>query len=381
MKRYLTLKNIILLASCLLSLIVFCIILIWSGTVTGRLTDQQFADRWSDEGGFAQNSFYFKLGSGISEDNMISLRRSIDSALVAESVDAKYDDRGWINAYSAEKAVTATRGVATCQATATGIGGDFFLFHQMRLINGSYISESDLMHDLIVLDDLAAWFLFGSNDCIGMDVQIGGRTFIVAGVVERDESSDIKLAYGDTARIYMSFEMLGADEISCYETLLPNPIPDFAQKTVINALGISESTYVVTQNTGRFSIPRIYEVIKLAPQNAMRTTPIAYPYWENAARVAENHVSRAYAAMLILLLYPAVVLVVFVVILWRRRKWRAGVMLRTVGDKIYEFRAMKAQKDKPVRVRVPINTETNTPESGDIPTLKEEIRQDQESVR
>lgn len=332
------LKFIILLASCLLSLILFGVLLVWSNMQTGGLVDQQFADRWSDEGGFAQNSVYFTLGSGLSEDSIIPLRRSIDSALVGESVEAKYDDRGWVDAYSAEKSVTCTRGAATCQALATGVGGDFFLFHPMRLIAGAYISESDLMHDLVVLDDLAAWFLFGSTDCIGLDVQIGGSTYIVAGVVARDDNNAMKLAYGDTARIYMSYEMLGSDEISCYETLIPNPIPSFAHDLVIKALGKDESKYTAVENSDRYKISRIYELIKQAPTNAMRTIPIAYPFWENAARVVESHMTRAYVGMLILLLYPTVVLIVFIIRLWRRRKWRAGALIRTAGDKIYETR-------------------------------------------
>lgn len=47
------------------------------------------------------------------------------------------------------------------------------MFHPLKLITGSYFSGNDLMQDYCIIDQDAAWQLFGSNDVVGMTVYIG----------------------------------------------------------------------------------------------------------------------------------------------------------------------------------------------------------------
>ena len=45
--------------------------------------------------------------------------------------------RLWVDAYSADGKITLVNGRNTLDANAIGIGGDFFLFHPLKLITGS----------------------------------------------------------------------------------------------------------------------------------------------------------------------------------------------------------------------------------------------------
>lgn len=74
--------------------------------------------------------------------------------------------RLWVDAYSADGKITLVNGKNTLDANAIGIGGDFFMFHPLKPITGSYFSGNDLMQDYCIIDQDAAWQLFGSNDVV-----------------------------------------------------------------------------------------------------------------------------------------------------------------------------------------------------------------------
>ena len=118
------------------------------------------------------------------------------------------------------------------QSTAIGIGGDFFMFHPLKLITGAYFSGNDLMQDYCIIDQDAAWQLFGSNDVVGMTVYIGNVPHIVTGVVQRPDSRMDKAAGLNSTVVYVSYETLSAygtnNGINHYEIVMPNPVDEFA---------------------------------------------------------------------------------------------------------------------------------------------------------
>ena len=68
------------------------------------------------------------------------------------------------------------------------------MFHPLKLITGAYFSGNDLMQDYCIIDQDAAWQLFGSNDVVGMTVYFGNVPHIVTGGVQRAESRMDKAA-------------------------------------------------------------------------------------------------------------------------------------------------------------------------------------------
>ena len=70
-------------------------------------------------------------------------------------------------AFSPIERITLQNGKKSVSAKAIGVAGDFFLFHPLKLLDGSFFSGSDVMQDYVVIDEDMAWQLFGSNDVAG----------------------------------------------------------------------------------------------------------------------------------------------------------------------------------------------------------------------
>ena len=184
------------------------------------------------------------------------------------------------------------------------------------------------MADRVVLDAQTAFNLFGSSDVAGMEVTINGRTFPIAGVVqsESDFATNAALAAGNkasgdtsgsstsTAMIYMSYSALNAMTelpIDCYEIVLPDPVSGFAKKLMTEKFPIGSGAIV--QNTGRFSVSGLISVIGAFGKRAMTTNGVIYPYWENAARMAESYAALYLLLGTLLAIMPGVCLTIVLV--------------------------------------------------------------------
>ena len=170
------------------------------------------------------------------------------------------------------------------------------------------------MDDLVVLDEVAAWRLFGGTDLAGMGLTINGEPFLVAGVVSREDDFATERAYSGEGGIFMSYSAmtrLTEEEaaIDCYEIVMPNPIRNFAK-------GILEDSFAgceVVENTGRFSLERLGTLLRSFAGRSMRTNGVIYPYWENAARLVEDYAAILLFAVLLTGFVPACCAVVLVI--------------------------------------------------------------------
>jgi hypothetical protein len=222
-----------------------------------------------------------------------TFEHSLDSSFLEAGIEAPTQSaRLYVSAYSASGKISVTGSKGTISAPAIGVGGDFFLFHPFKLVSGYYFSGSDVMQDGIVIDEDAAWQLFGASDVAGMTVTIGGVPHYIAGVISRDSSLMDKKAGADTMTVYLSYDSLSkygtTDGISCYETLLPNPVSGYGLGLVKEKLGVSDSTGVVVENSERYSVLSLLKVIGSFGTRSMQTMGIVWPGWENAARGWED---------------------------------------------------------------------------------------------
>lgn len=327
-----------------LSFIIFLILLAVTNHMSNSLQEQQMAERWSDEGDVAQVSCFFAVDAGVTEGQILSFEHSLDSALQEASVTLESENPGarlWVDAYSADGKVSISTENASLKADAVGIGGDFFLFHPLQLVSGSYFSGNDLMQDYCVIDTEAAWQLFGSNDVAGMTVYIGGVPHIVTGVVERPTGRLEEAAGLDTTVVYVSYETLstlGTDNgINHYEIVMPNPVSGFAYNQVKDNIGISEKQMELVENTTRYSFLSVLETVKEFGTRSMNSKAIIYPYWENIARGYEDIIAALTVLMLLLMLYPTVLLIVFFVIWWRNKGWTLKDVRYNLKDKLERF--------------------------------------------
>lgn len=309
--------------------VVFC--LISYNSAAGRLEAQKAARRWAGESGerAAQVSCFFPVGREIDEGAIRSFRETVEAKLLEVSIEAPETGRLFADAWSAGAEVTAESDRASARTYVTGVGGDFFLFHPLRLRSGAYISGDDLMRDRVVLDEEMAWKLFGALDVAGFTLTIDGENYIVAGVVERETDAHSKAAYTDGDSMFVPYEALKPDDeagISCYEIVMPDPISGFA-------LGLAEekfgNTADITENSKRYGLGSIFGVLFDYSERVMRRDGMAYPYWENAARLAENKMAALLFAMLIFSLFPLICIVTASVFVFKRgrRKIRAAVLV------------------------------------------------------
>lgn len=333
-------KKLVLGISGGISFLLFLILAVVANRLGQSQDSQTMAQRWSSEGGVSQVSCFFSVNSGISEDRIQEFEHSIDSALADAAVLQESENpsaRLWADAYSADGKVTISSDRSSLEADAVGIGGDFFLFHPLKLLSGSYFSGNDLMQDYCIIDQDAAWQLFGSNDVAGMTVYIGGIPHIVTGVVQREEGRLVEAAGLDSTLIYVSYQTLSKlgrnNGINHYEIVMPDPVSSFAYNYVKENLGSSEKEAEVIENTSRYSFLSRLKLLLEFGTRSMNGKAIIYPYWENVARGYEDILAVVTLFEMLFLLYAAVLALVFFIIWWRHKGWTVKGKCLALKDK------------------------------------------------
>lgn len=352
-------KRLLLGISGAISFLLFLILLLITNHMAVSQEAQQMAARWSPEGGAAQISCFFSPDAGMTVDAIEMFEHSIDNALLEASITQDSPNAGarlWVDAYSADGKVSISSDNGKLEADAIGIGGDFFLFHPLKLLYGSYFSGNDVMQDYCVIDEDAAWQLFGSNNIAGMTVYIGGIPHIVTGVVERPEGRLEEAAGLDATVVYVSYKTLSElgknNGINHYEIVMPNPVSDFAYNHVKDNMGVQEKEVEILENTSRYSLLSRLKTIAAFGTRSMNGKAIIYPYWENIARGYEDIIALLTVFMILFLLYPVVLIVVIFCIWWKHKGWTLTDAWHKGKDRIerkLEKCREKKRGEKPVK--------------------------------
>ena len=303
------------------------------------------AQRFSGESGirFAQLGCFFPVGEGKNEETVWTMRQTLESKFVEQSLEPPEGGSLFLDAYSASASVSVSTDHGSAQVSAIGVGGNFFYFHPLRLRSGAYIAERDLMDDLVVLDELLAWRLFGGMELTGMTLFINGQPFVVASVVAMEDDFATDRALNREGSLFLSYSALQRlDEtltIDCYEIVLPDPISGYARGIMEQLLPLKEESMV--ENSGRFSLPRLWTIIGSFGERSMRTGAVIYPYWENALRFAEDCAALLLVLAALTILFPLTTLIVLAM-----RGIRAlGSFLRSVAAARFDD-AVEQHKEK-----------------------------------
>lgn len=272
-------------------------------------TEQTAAERWrgSSEARFCQVSCFLDESVGIPPEQEYSIRESLEAALAGES------EERWALALSGSCNVSVARDSEQLNARGVYTAGSFAHFHPVQMVSGSWYDSTETNRDGVVLDMQLAWKLFGGYDLQGMSVKLNGIPVQITGVARSPESSMEQQVFGQTPTIWFSMDLMkrmGQEaKAVCVEAVLPDPVTHFALERLKNAVGTSAGTCEYVENTDRFSLKNSLEVFIHPENRVMRTSRVTYPYWENAARVAESRCGAYIAAMLFLLVFPACLLV------------------------------------------------------------------------
>ncbi len=299
------------------------------------------ARRWNEKGGVAQVSAFFSPNAGVTQDSILEFEHALDKAMVEAAITLESTNpsaRLWIDAYSSDGMLTVSSDKNVVMIDAIGIGGDFFQFHPLKLVSGSYFSGSDLMQDYCILDEDTAWQLFGSNDVAGMYVTIGNIPHVVRGVVERPAGRLEEAAGLDGPIVFVAYETLqnyGQDNgINHYEILMPNPVKEFAIQMVKENFSVSEREVEYIENSSRYTLLSNLKKIMEFGTRSMNGKAIIYPFWENIARGIEDICTLITVFVVLFFLYPAVVVIVTFIHWWRHKGWTMKDIWHRIKDRI-----------------------------------------------
>lgn len=346
--------QIFLFLTAVTSFIIFLVLTVWCSSRIDALADQQAARRWNSQGGYAQVSGFFARNAVVDDFQIRNFENQLESALAdAAVVNENENTRLYVDAYSSLGRITIVSQQGELEAEAIGIGGDFFFFHPLQLSGGRYFSGDELMQDFVILDEEAAWQLFGSNDIEGMSVMIGGIPHYVAGVVEREKGRFAEGAGLKNTVVYVSGDTLSqygtSEGISCYEVIAPNPVKGFVYHTFKEKFGVDEKDMLVVENSSRYGLEAMIPVVMDFGLRSMQNAAIHFPYWENIARGYEDIRAAVLLLQFLFLMIPSVILLVFLCIRWKNRKYKAKDIWMYLMDKkdrvLEEAKAKKSKKE------------------------------------
>ena len=336
-------KQIALTMIVILSFLLFLILTVWSEQMVKGLDSQQAAARWDAEGKSAQVSCFFSEQITVDEMQLMNfekeLEKSLKGVLSQEEYSEENNRRLIVDAYSAMGTITIFSEKGKMEVNAVGIGGDFYLFHPLQLISGGYFSGDDLMKDSVILDEEAAWQLFGSSDIVGQSVMIGNVPHYIQGVIKREEGRFAESAGLNQTVAYVSLESLEAygngDGISTYEIIAPDPVEKYVYNAVKEKLGVKETDMIVVENSSRYTVKALIPVILDFGTRSMQHTAVRFPYWENIARGWEDVKALVLVLQFVFLLLPGVIIVGFLIIKWKNRTFtwkdiRRGIMKKRI---------------------------------------------------
>lgn len=344
-------KQIFWLILTAVALVIFLIVLFTGKRMANSQPAQLGAKRWDSSGGSALVSVFFSDLADFNEDGVKQLNFSIDNALQLESLNSTDSSkRTRISAYSGQTMLTVTSATASQSVKAIGVGGDFFRFHPVNLISGSYFDGDDVMQDQVILDKTTAWYLYGSADVAGQMVEINGVRHLIAGVYEMETGRLSELAGNNEQTIYLSYESLyknaGVTQISCFETIMPEPVHGFAYKTVCEAISLEENRYMVVDNSARFYWETLIKQVPKLSQRSMNSKSVIYPYWENMARGLEGQLIPLCVIDVSLFAFIVINLVVLLIRLWTNRQIHTKQIKDFVEDRIDDRRKKKRESKK-----------------------------------
>lgn len=256
------------------------------------LPSQQAAERWrgDNEIPFAQVSCFMAESSPVNEEKIQKFRSDMLAKLTEASFEVSADTRLIHDAWCGFGKATISNGQRRGEVRVTAVGGYYFDFHPIGLVSGNYLKPDDLMEDRVLLDRECAWLLFGGEDLEGMSFEINGQPFYVAGVIQREEDKFSKLAYTEGMGIYMSWEgwkkLNENAAISCYELVMAEPVEGFVYSAAKEKFPIGAGELV--DNSHRYEAGRLLRMFKEGSTRSMHLGSASYPYWENAARAAED---------------------------------------------------------------------------------------------
>ena len=304
-------RIICLIAAAILVLLAVIPAWLWL-RIKSDFVEQTAAERWRgrNPARFAQVTAFLDESIGLEPIREYEIRQNLETEMAGES------EENWILALSGFCTVTVSDDNEEVSARGICTSGSYEQFHPIRMVSGAWYDPHDVNQDGVVLDMQLAWRLFGGYDLKGFSLRVNGIPVQIVGVVRLPEAKIEQEIYGDTPTIWFSaglMERLGLGvPITCVEAVLPDPVSRFAETKLRKSLGAADDYSDFVENTGRFGFVQSLLNYLHPDSRVIRTSRVTYPYWENSARVAESRCGFYAATIILLLLFPAGVILYWI---------------------------------------------------------------------
>lgn len=261
-----------------------------------KYRDQLVYKEWDESGQTAQISVFVKESADVNADFILNFEKRLEQSLTSEGIEPQNENaRLYTDCFSTKCEITLASDRKSTTVSCLAVGGDFFRFHPVELVNGTYFTEDDLSKDTIILDEETAWLLFGGNDVTGKEVYLKDRALLVRGVYHREQDEVSIHARGDYPEIYIPYELtdyyMETPNLTTYEICLPNPVKGFAFAMVNNNFVIDGNDAEFVENSDRFGYENLWNVFKDRKFRMMQNNDILLPYWEKVARFEEDELA------------------------------------------------------------------------------------------
>lgn len=322
------------------------------------LQDQLTGSRWDEDGDGYQFSVFYdstaEIETGFLEDfehkYVIDLKSTIgDSDSLADNLKEYF-----ASAYMMEGRMSLnTENKIMKDVKTYGVSGDYFVFHPLKLIAGSYLNG--IHEDSVLIDEDTAWTLFGSYDIIGMTVLVNDVPLFVEGIYEENDN-----AFEEVAKGYNSFANVSVDEngsqnegairsliyvpfntlaklgtssqkISAYEFVTTAPSDYYVMQFMREQMKSQLNHMQIVSNTTRFEIDNLINVWKERKYRSMHSDTTFFPYYENVARAYEDILAKVMVAIFVCIVIDTIILFIFIHYFWVNRKL---LRLPVLKDKI-----------------------------------------------
>ncbi len=332
------------------SLLVLFISFIVFNHYKNLLPSQKMSDRWSyEDNKFSQVSVFLSNDYKADKSAISDYKYKINMKLIQQGVSKTKSKENFNMTYSTfPVSLNIKSEKANLEVDSIFVGENFFKFHPYEILSGYYFKENETLERRIIIDDYAAWELFGSTDLYDVPVEINGFEYKIAGVIKRETDKVNDKTYPKKHLVYILYDNMTDLEvespINSIESVIPEPVKGFAKGLVneyYKEAGVNEFYFKVVNNTNRYNYDKLFKIITSFGARAIVDVSIKFPYWENSARVVENYLSLVFLLQLIIVVYWFIKLLILIIKIFTHKNFNLKFIINLFEKKIKKLKERK----------------------------------------
>ncbi len=271
------------------------------------LDHENAAKRFSRGEKFSQITLFIPESAEFTVDKIMYFRYNIEKKLTEKSMTPPNETaRLYVDAFSSYEDINLSSDTSrNANVKAMFVGGDYKKFY--KALSEAADVTNDVNHDRILLSRTAAWQLYGGTELYDFRAFAGERNYYVSGVYDDFRGKDYDTFYENRPSCVIDIMSAHDQAVTCYEIIMVNPVKNFAKDIVVNCLDLTEGTYLLVENSERFSLGKLFKKIPtLIASDEPLPVGVNITPEEMMARRAEKELAVMLTIFMIFALYPAI---------------------------------------------------------------------------